>query len=88
MPNARKTGGKSEPSASRWLWLQLFVVVVVNPYLLPIPPSLDYERSCYLVGKLQTKKINMKDLEELGSPILFLEVCEDIEVPSEKANIM
>ena len=58
----------------------------VNSCLCQTPPSLDCERSCYLVEKLQTKKRNVKDLEKLGSPILFLEVCEDVEGPSEKAD--
>lgn len=57
---------------------------LVNSHLLQIPPSL--EKSCCFVRKLQIKKGNKKDLEKLGSHVLFLEICEDAEEPSEEAD--
>lgn len=51
--------------------------LLVNPSLLQSPASLDCERTCYLVGKLQIKRWTMEDGEKLGPRILFVEVCKE-----------
>lgn len=84
MPGTRKTGRKEVVAILLLVMVALPLTPLVNPCLLQIPPSL--ERSCYLVRKLQVKKENKKDLEKLGSHVLFLEICEDAEGPSEAAD--